>query len=146
MARRKASPPAVDVAQGADDGTATTADVVEEVVVPAPSTEESIVYPPENVKAPGAESRSEALTKLVRGQAPAVDSEAATSPVTPRRSGNEVEWPDGKRKLFMALVLVSMFKANVDGKVRYAYKGDVLHATEDVIDRGVALGALGLDF
>jgi hypothetical protein len=120
----------------------------EAILVPAPElslTEQAELTEAEDGKVESAEapeSRSAALSRLVGGVVPEPAHEATPAPATVRRSGNEQVWADGDTELTKATVLVSMFKATVAGKQKFAYKGDLIEAPTKLIDRGVSLGAL----
>ena len=151
MPRRKASVPATDVEQGADATPAEAEEVstVETVVVPtaeevaeAGAREDGDVYPPSGV-APGAEiPRSAALKALVSGNAPDVAGEPPTPGIAPRLSGRRQEWDDGDAELVEAVVTASMFKAVQGLKVRFGYRGDVIAAPAELVEKGVRMGAL----
>lgn len=77
--------------------------------------------------------------------APAPETAAPAAAQAPEvaRTGVEAEWAEeGER----ALVVVDLFKAVIDGRSLFAYKGTIITAPAKIIERGMRFGALSKEF
>jgi hypothetical protein len=126
-----------DAVQAVDEGVAAAkAEATVEGTQVGGTPEEATQEAPEAA----ATARAAALAALTGAP---VTPEADTAPVPEvEATGDEVTWAEGNEPLVTGVVAFSVYQARVAGHTMQAYKGQTIHATEAVIGRGVALGAV----
>lgn len=83
-----------------------------------------------------------AAIAALTGAVPATSTSTLLPTPVVEPTGKHVRWADGDQQLVAAVVAVTSYQGTIDGARVCAFKGETLHASEEVIARGVQLGAL----